>query len=344
MKYQFRYNKYTIYSSIIFVFFILFVSVFVATRDVSVGIDTQNYLSNFRLIVDFNYVSELFEPGFQFLTYVISIFSTSSVFYLYAISVFLSISFLVCVCLFYRRYSVEVLIPYHYFIMVCFMMLYSSNFFLTANINGIRQGLSAPLIFIAYFFVLEKKFLLSAIFSLLAVSFHYSSVLFIFPFVLIFFNVRFVIYFFVISSSMYFFGVFEFLVQKVSAFTGFPIYEMIKNYSSTGLYEGFNVGFFLYSISPLVVYCGVRFYNQRLKSSTMLEDIFKVYTSLIFPYFVFGFAGYANRYAFTAWLFMPLFYAFLISILVKKDIVANLLYFGLFFIFSFVFIFKMYNW
>ena len=55
----------------------------------------------------------------------------------------------------------------------------------------------------------------------------------------------------------------------------------------------------------------IRFKGYDEKYQPVLK-VLKIYMVLAMPYFIFGFGAFSNRYAFSAWFFIPLLQFFLL--------------------------------
>ena len=135
------------------------------------------------------------------------------------------------------------------------------------------------------------------------------------------------------------------MVKFVSEFFGLGLYESIRFYSITvseagaGRYEGFSISFFGYTILwPLVFFflaSSTRLLSELEKSRWFV--IVKVYMILCFPYFVFGFGPFSNRYAFIAWLFVPVFQSCVAASLLNLNRMLSVLSSMILFFMSFLF-------
>ncbi len=320
---RFRNRDKIVFITVSFLFSFL-ISYIVANREISVGIDTLNYLQNFDKIsrcdcLDFSY----FEPGFQFITYISSLIFDDSYYYFWLLSFAFN---MLLFCFYYKvtflnggskRNSLFLLSLFIIFLM-------SSNFYLTANVNAIRQGLAAPFVFFAALYFIRHNYLYFLLFSVVSLCFHYSSLIFLIFIILMSWPKRPVLLFFALSFS-YAFGFSEFVVKFFSQISGLPIYDLIKNYSDSGLYEGFNVIFFAYTCIPFILAIFDKLYYGKFFLSNKISELFQIYTGLAACYFVLGFAGYANRYAFDSWLFLTVYLAFYFSHKVQKNVYSVVL-------------------
>ena len=133
---------------------------------------------------------------------------------------------------------------------------------------------------------------------------------------------------------IYFLNLSEVLVLKASQFLNFPIYAMISEYGGDdAMYKGFSTKFFLYSFILVLIILFINFYYKKyysLNNILNMELLFKIYTVLIGPYFLLGYAGFSNRYAIYCWFFIPVIYSINlqnIKIIKNEKIVLILLIF-----------------
>ncbi|WP_299943402.1 EpsG family protein [uncultured Microbulbifer sp.] len=286
--------------------FFLALSVVVGGRDVSVGADTENYTYFFNNIKSTLY-STRFELLFKYLAYGVGLLTNNAkIFFVVIFLLFNFTYFYFYLCISDERQRIVGL-----FILTGLML--SSSWYVAATINGLRQGLSLPVLYLSLFFFSKRKFLTSVLFFITSLGFHKTSVLVSPFFFLIFIPSWLVLFSFIVCSLFYLFGITEILVSMVSDLLSISLYEDITNYASgSSNWFGLQYKFYLYT-----VFWGVGFYILR---KYVKEPCFKTYMTLwkfycilMMPYFFFGFAAYSNRYAFIGWLFLPIIQAFFIA-------------------------------
>jgi len=286
-------------------FFVILLGVLNALRPLSVGTDSSNYV-NYYL---FNYnVSMKIEPAFFYLTKLLN-YCSFSYEWLFFICYLMTMSFsLLFVCMGVEplnrtKTSITILAAAGFF--------YLSSWFLTSTTNGLRQGVAVPLVWLAFFFFWEKKYIKSFVFLVLSVSFHYSAILTApFIFIVRMKNNR-VIWLVIVISIGYVLGVNEKLVMFVSGgfnlVFDYDLYLNIKTFGvDSGNWIGFQPGFFIYTLFWFFFYYFISFYLFQPKVFLFL---WKIYAALLIMYFVFGFGGYSNRYALYCWQLIPVLHA-----------------------------------
>jgi hypothetical protein len=299
---------------------ILVISLLVANRDIGTGVDTYSYLLNFERIVACDCLSlEFFEPGFQGLTWISAKVGLTSSQYFLVLSALFNVTLFSFIKIYGQSFGNAVAARAPFYLYISAIFVFSSNFYLTALINGIRQGMAAPFIFLGAMFFLQRRWLWFGLVLIVAISLHKSSIMYFSFFPLLIFKARTSAITLVVAAFFYWTGLSETIVHEASRLTNVPIYTMIVEYSDTGLYEGFNIFFFLYSLLPLAVMAIGRGVTGRVLESGFSTISFRIYSVLILPYLFFGFSGYANRYAFTAWLFLPVFLGSFVYSMFKKD-------------------------
>lgn len=297
--------KNTILFLLLFLFLII-LSVVVGTRDVSVGTDTANYTDFFHN-VEFIVDSSRFELLFKYLTYGVKLTTNNPE--LYFAIIFLLFNY-IYIYFYFRAIGEKSKRVEN--IIILFGLMLSSSWYVVATTNGLRQGLSLPLMYLSLLFFSERKIIFSILFFGLSLGFHVSSIL-VLPFVFfVFLRERLVLFVFIFSAFLYFLGATEILVAGISDFLSISLYSDIINYSSeSNNWVGFQADFFLYT-----VFFGVFFYFfQRYINKKYIENyirLWKFYCVLMMPYFFFGFGAYSNRYALIGWLFLPVIQTFFI--------------------------------
>ncbi|MDA7088505.1 EpsG family protein [Pseudomonas sp. SA3-5] len=310
----------------LFLFF-LTLSVFVGTRDVSVGADTANYAGFFNDIEHVIDVSR-FEPLFKYLTYGIGLITDSHEWYF--MIVFLIFNF-------FYLYFYSCVSDKNKWLEGCFILIglmLSSSWYVVATTNGLRQGLSLPILYLSILFFYKRRFIPSALFFLVSLGFHKAVILALPFFCLVFLRPLFVFLAFIVSAVLYFFGVTEVLVRVVSGLLSISLYDDIANYSSgSNNWVGFQAAFFLYTI-----FWACLFYFSRCHVKDLYLEgyiaLWKFYCVLMMPYFFFGFGAYSNRYAFIGWLLLPVIQSFFI-VSSRLDRKVKFLLGVIFFVFGF---------
>jgi EpsG family len=290
---------------------LIFISVLVAARrESSLAIDTENYVQFFRSIVACQCVPQYFEPGFNYLSYSISWLSHSSEVYLGVLALLIYIGHVL-----FHRYAWRMVGGGEacYFIGLLFSgfaILYST-FIFSSVVNGIRQGLAAPILYFSLAFLLERRYFASLVFGVIAVSLHLSSLLYLVFFPVIFLSGVWLLVFWIVSSLVYALGLSDPLVGAFSNVFGVGLYDQVVSYSAEEVYSGFNIAFFAYTWLPWLLLAVFRL--LRVCNYVEFAPLFRLYAALAMPYFYFGFSSYANRYAFSAWLFMPVIFGIMAS-------------------------------
>ncbi len=297
-----------LFGIVLYIFLILVVS----NRSPEVHNDSIRYKEIFDNMVNSGW-SERSEIGFKFYNYVVSLFTDKFEFLFMVLYIHIILSYLILVNYISNRLPKEDKYKIYFY----FVFVLSSTWYYISVVDGIRQGMSFPWLYLSCFLFLEKKWgksLLSFLFSLL---FHTSGLLFLPFFVLFLFNIKIVFLTLVVVSVFYPLGINEEIIYLISSVTKVPVYHAIKFYNdSTPLFYGFNMEFYLYtlffSLSSSFIYLFLG------KKNKITIDVLKLYLVFNVYFFVVGFAAFANRYAFLAWNFIPiLIIIILISLRVK---------------------------
>ncbi|BCY01820.1 EpsG family protein [Stutzerimonas stutzeri] len=287
-----------------FLLYILFVIVFYAFRDFGVGADTANYAAYFERVASGVYQSR-YEPLFSLVTIVVAVFFDSYYFYFGVLFIFFAFFYFYAAGSFsafsFLRADEGLL-----FALLMIAICTFSSWYFTAATNALRHGISLSLLYVSLMFLLRGKSIGALLFFLLSLGFHYSVILLL-PFLgLLLVSGRIFLFVFGIIAVGYPLGLNEKAVALISSLFGLDVYARLADYASEdALWVGFQWDFYLYSLFWLAFSFVVRhFVFARYKFE--YDRLVKIYMVLLFPYMAFGFGGFSNRYAFMAWLFLPI--------------------------------------
>lgn len=326
-------NKNIFKAYILFIIATLFVSILIANREINNVADTMNYAINFTNKINFEIYYEFL---FDFITYIIRLFTESYIVYFFILNVMLNFFIFKTSINLCKYLEINIL----NFSLYIFCLLLVSSWYHSSAFNGLRQGLALGLSYYAFtLYLVERSKIKSFLFYLSSCFFHYSNFL-ILPFLILFkLNIDKLFILLNILGIFYIFNLNEFFVEKLSNILSLPIYSEIKNYTEDGDVSyryGFQLDLFIYTMFFVYFYWVMnRFFIGEKKQ---LSNIIKIFYILVCPYFIFGFAGYSNRYGVMAWFFSvfvncSILYLFVIK--KEKSIALNL--FGLIFICSLIF-------
>lgn len=304
-----RENKITLFA--LAALFAFLVSALSSFRDFGVGADTVNYVRYFFRVMDQG--GNNFEVGFYFFTALISNITDSPRVYLFFVSFFVTSSL-------YYVFSKFIVSSQSCwdnvtYIFLFYALILFSSWYFVAFANGFRQGMSLSVLYISLFFLFYEKKLFRALFLIvISLSFHLTSVL-VLPFLFIYFlSFQLASLVWLFFAIFYIFGLNEIMVKMVSDFFSLGVYEAIKYYSidtaavGSGKYEGLDYRMLAYTMAwPILFFIISKSKSRNVSQKpTYVALTIKIYMVLSIPYFVFGFGPFANRYAFIAWLFVPL--------------------------------------
>jgi hypothetical protein len=194
-------------------------------------------------------------------------------------------------------------------VLFSFSLVIISPFFLGVQINAIRQGFSFLWLLLAFSYYLNRKKTESLFLFMLAISFHYSAVMYITFFLINKFSIVKNYSLMILLSVLYFLGLTKGFVEFISHILNLPIYDYVSTYDSFASYRsGIRVDFLIFSLLPYFLY---PFVIDKDKYSV---DFLNIYLCLIIPFLLFGWANYSNRYAMNAWLFMPLIFVHMLKV------------------------------
>lgn len=303
-----------------------FISILTGYRLSHVGKDTEAYQNHFynSSIVDGLY--DRFEIGFALLMQFFSKAMLSVELFFTFVALIVTLTYthsfkkIYSKCFRDRNPNKSVLVVY-------FSLLLISSWYYSATTNGLRQGLSLVFLYWASveLFYFDKKLKFIGLLGI-AITFHYSAIL-IAPFLLLHsIRFRYVFIVWALLAYGYMIGLNEIAVKAISNSLNLPIYEYIKYYSlekgleerGGGLYEGFILSFFLYTVFwPALLLLVVKIklsYKNPIAERNNIYTLLKIYFFLSLIYFVLGFGPFSNRYAFFSWFLIPIIQIVTISL------------------------------
>lgn len=186
------------------------------------------------------------------------------------------------------------------------IFLFISPFFVSANINAIRQGLASLFVFFAMFALVERKWRSFFLYSIVSISFHYFSGVLVLLSLALFFSLPFLLMITGGLSVIYGFGFSEVIVKFVSDLTGLSIYSFVMDYMAGAEYRsGVRFDFLMFSWFWVVFFLAVSVFFLKSEQRRSFRHLVKIYLILLIPFLLFGFGNYSNRYLYPAWLFLP---------------------------------------
>ncbi|UBB26912.1 EpsG family protein [Pseudoxanthomonas japonensis] len=273
----------------------LFACWLVGTRPLDIGSDTETYAGFFENLVQGMPETRL-EPGFVYLSYALYKLGLGVTGYQFALFGLL----LVMVALAVRRYRFYLETPVSWQALLCasLMLLFISPMFTNASINAIRQGLAAPLVFVALLGFHRRRWGTFALAGALAASLHLSSAMYLACAPALLLSTRWLR---VVAAGAFLAYVSGLSMLAVRA--GAPgFYDVVMEYTANPLYRsGVRIDFAVFTIfwyllphflAPLVQ----AQWRQRILDST------SVYLVMSLPFFLIGWGFFSNRYLLPAWL------------------------------------------
>jgi transmembrane protein EpsG len=292
-------------------------------RNLTIGADTDSYYYYFTVIQSFSYTNYMIpmEPGFKLLYKISLYFSNKFSFFLFLEFLLFNLTY---IYLFYKiietldlKITLTLL-----FSVIGFSLL--SNWYLQFSLNGLRQGLSTPFLYLSLLYFHNNKYLKSILFFLISISFHTSALLLL-PFylfikiqykkVFLFYLLSIFLYITYINKSLFYYST---KILNISF-----LYKIIIEYSSNNSlsdspYVGPILKFILYTISVPIIIFLVLNYKTIFNFNKKYYFLLKFYMVLCLPYFFFAYGPYTNRIAIIAWFFTPIMYAIIFSELKLK--------------------------
>lgn len=319
---------------------------FYALREVSVGADTDNYISYFNRVQEGNYDSR-YEPLFSIVTVVSSYLSNS--FYVYSALLFFLLSFAYFFSA--NKFSKDIALSVTESVVVfCLLTSFTvfSSWYFTAATNALRHGLSLAFLYVGLLAIYRRSYMFFVVFYIISIGFHYSAIMLL-PFLitmgfLLHRSVKQFASVFLAVAILYPIGVNELIVRLISDISGFGVYEKISDFvGDDARWVGFQWEFFGYSLFWLFMLFLIRPFI-KCEHLEAYDFLAKLYMFLLMPYMVFGFGGFSNRYAFIGWLFIPILQSFSV-VMLKVGLPYKLLFAALLLMIALVFqVFRFGYW
>ena len=290
------------------IFSIFFLSSFiVAFRAEKIGSDASRYARNFIANAQSDRFAGSYDIGYTFLIKFLGFFSSSKYFYFFAISFLISMLLYIS----YKSVNSKAYKNYEY---IFISMIFFSSWYITEITNGIRQGLSLSILYLALLSELKNSRIFK-FFTLyfLSISFHLSSLL-LFPFLIFYrFSFKYVCYVWFILLFFYIQGFNEYIIKFISSITNLGFYEEIKShFGQSTKWLGLQIEFLLYTIFfgllAILIFYSDKFNSLKkffYSNDYSSEFLCKTYLILSMVYFTFGFTAYSNRFATICWFFIP---------------------------------------
>ncbi|WP_274426441.1 EpsG family protein [Chelativorans sp. YIM 93263] len=301
------------------VFYFVLLTYLVGTRPESAGRDTDNYIAFFHHILEGN-TGTRYEIGFRIFTASVAAFSNSEGIYLATIYAIVTLSIFGAQYLYARILDQRG--RYLYFPLILSILL-SSSWYIVATTNGLRQGISLSVLYIAVMLILVyRRTAYFVAISGFAALFHITAILPI-PFIILFrfipYKLSFCIFF--MTAVAYALGIWRQLFYYLHIFLNINIYDSVINYADgADMWYGFQLDLFAYTLFWPIFYIIITPFIRK-RYLKLFVRMLVAYMALCMPYFIFGFGPFSNRYAIIAWLFLPLLHCgFIVSSKFRIDV------------------------
>lgn len=280
----------------------------VGARPDSIGTDTLIYRQMYDHVAQCQCWLADIEPGFNHLMAKLSALQWTAIDYLTAIS---ALQLLLMIYLAKRTTSLL-----HYpagqnfkWLLIFMLLMLLSPFFISAQTNVLRQAVGGLFLFLAALSLLQARYIPLIIWAFLAANFHATTMLYMVFMAGLLLSFNIVAGISLALFVLYITGASQLLIELLSHLSGLPIYQTINDYSNNDSYNrGIRFDFAVFSIFPLALYFIAQWLDVHHKDQWLarLRFTLKLYLLLLIPFWLFGWANYADRFAFYAWFAMPL--------------------------------------
>ena len=144
--------------------------------------------------------------------------------------------------------------------------------------------------------------------SVLAVSFHLSSIMYLALFPLLMLPIWILLVILAGLSVIYASGLSEVIVSSVSELFNLPIHDYVTQYRADLAYQsGVRYDFLIFSMLGVGFGLLGRYFSNK---KAIIDALLKIYIVLLIPFLMLGYANFSNRYVYTAWLFLSILTAY----------------------------------
>lgn len=272
---------------------------FVANRSESVGTDTASYIRFFNDVVH-DGAEGRFEPGFTLIAYLVSLATSDHRTFFYVASWTLFVSSGLALYVLLNRVLASDLRK-EYVLYIAIAVLLASPFYFSMHVNILRHGLAVPMLLFGYIFIVDRNYVLSAIFFLLATSFHSSSMIHILLAPLLLANLRVILIGVVVLSLLYLSNLSQALLSPVMGLLGMgATLAEISQYGESSEYRaGVRSDFWIFTAFFVTVATALWYRN------VVSEALPKILCISFFPFLLFGFIAYSDRLLVFSWFLIP---------------------------------------
>lgn len=307
----------------------------VGFRPDTVGADTFGYLSYYKRIIQENLTAFRYDYLFEIIIRVLAFLNFSGGAFL---TFFTLINFINLIYLTKNMsdYLLSKVSFYRLFFLLVSMCCLSP-FFFASQTNVLRQGVSIPLLFICYLFLLERRRTILILgLAFLALGFHHTTIFYLIFAPLLYFKYSLIIRTAFIMAFFYSTGIVRYLLQHFC----FGFYNKIMTYGDIlGHKTGLRYDFVLFTLGAGLMFHWLGNIFLRDVEQKQFFNLLKIYWILTLPFFFFGFGFFSDRYLLPPWIYLSILAAVFFGFALKMRI-SIYWYYLLFFLSTCYFILK----
>ncbi len=278
---------------------VILLSYAVANRDVTVGSDTETYITIYNDAAA-GITSADFEPIFVVIMAVSAFFSEK-----YEVFLFLASCVLFALALTALLQTIHTDLPMEHnwpnINLYILALLLISPFFFALQVNVLRQGLATPLLALGYLAVTTRKYYLAILYFAAAVGLHSTSIIFLLvaPFLLL--SNRVLISVIAVLSFSYLLGYSKTLMSMAFEIVGLSsqFSEFLEYGSDTEYKAGVRPDFWVFT----AVFIFISWVCAKLEMSNGLMLKFTLVAFI--PFLLFGYIAYSDRFLILSWYYLP---------------------------------------
>ncbi|MNZ17677.1 hypothetical protein D3C78_346710 [compost metagenome] len=290
----------------------MIVSISVANRPLSIGTDSYTYAITYKLNALGYYKAE-FEPAYNFIMDNIGAFTTDYKIFFFATSGILLFTSIAALTKAIKEEQKTNSIDYFVYFFVL-SILFVSPFFFSLQVNILRHGLATPFILLAYIYLNNRKHIISLALFLIAINFHYSSIMYLAVAPIIFLSQRKIAFILISLSALYLTNTTSLVIKPVMSTLGLE--HIFLEASDYGAHSDYTAGvrFDLWGFTAIIVAISLLL-KKYCRGAGLIA---KTTATSFIPFLIFGHMVYADRLLVTTWFMIPLIPTTIAIALIQK--------------------------
>ncbi|KTC81416.1 EpsG family protein [Legionella brunensis] len=298
---------------------IIFLAIAVGCRPDFVGSDTKNYILLYTHSLTMDTLNTQYGALFNFFSSIFFYLHLSSASFFTFISLINFCSLGLIAFKLHKYLELESSVFFTFLLLLACLSF--SPFYYSVQINVIRQGTATISLLLFFLLLLCRNGPLPLIATaLFAFGFHKTTIIYLFFSVLTFFSYSFVSITTFVLAFFYVVGLTKKSFFWLSQNTPIDLYDKIYSYGLTAGYNSGNrIDFTCFTIfSGLLFFIIGKYFLSDINQKKFFQ-LLKIYWILTIPFFLMGFAAFADRYLLPAWFYLSILSTALLLFIMPKS-------------------------